>query len=72
MNTSEQHKATRGSCLLDLLLRPVVGVLGLLTVGEMGKVKNRESPKSTTEVGISAFLDRQFPMLPRRVGFWVW
>ena len=23
MNTSEQHKATRGSCLLDLFLRPV-------------------------------------------------
>ena len=47
MNTSEQHKATRGSCLLDLFLRPVVGLLGLLTVGERGEVKNRnrESPE---------------------------
>ena len=51
MNTSEQHKATRGSCLLDLFLRPVVGLLGLLTVGERGEVKNRESPESTTKVG---------------------
>ena len=34
MNTSEQHKATRGSCLLDLFLRPVVGLLRQLTVGE--------------------------------------
>ena len=42
----------------------VVGVVGLLTVGE-GEVKNGESPESTTKVGISAFLDRQFPMLPR-------
>ena len=25
-------------------------------------MKNRESPESTTEVGISAFLDRQFPI----------
>ena len=50
VNTSEQHKATRGSCLLDLFLRPVVGLLELLTVGE-GEVKNRESPESTTEVG---------------------
>ena len=45
MNTSEQHKATRGSCLLDLFLRPVVGLLGLLIVGERGEVKNRESPE---------------------------
>ena len=51
MNSSEQHKATRESCLLDLFLRPVVGLLGLLTVGERGEVKNRESPESTTEVG---------------------
>ena len=51
MNTSEQHKATRGSCLLDLFLRPVVGLLGLLTVGEREEVKNRESPESTTKVG---------------------
>ena len=50
-NTSEQHKATRGSCLLDLFIRPVVGLLGLLTVEERGEVKNRESPESTTEVG---------------------
>ena len=50
MNTIEQHKATRGSCLLDLFLRPVVGLLGLLTVGERGDVKNRESPESITEV----------------------
>ena len=52
MNTSEQHKATRGSCLLDLFIRPVVGLLGLLTVGERGpgEVKNRESPESTTKV----------------------
>ena len=50
MNTIEQHKATRGSCLLDLFLRPVVGLLGLLTVGERGDVKDRESPESTTEV----------------------
>ena len=34
MNTSEQHKATQGSCLRDLFLRPVVGLLGLLTVGQ--------------------------------------
>ena len=27
MNTSEQHKAKRGSCLLDLFLRPIVGLL---------------------------------------------
>ena len=25
-------------------------------------MKNRESPESTTEIGISAFLDRQFPI----------
>ena len=43
MNTSEQHKATPGSCLLDLFLRPLVGLLELLTVGERGEVKNRES-----------------------------
>ena len=42
----------------------VVRVVGLLTVRE-GEMKNGESPESTTEVGISAFLDRQFPMLPR-------
>ena len=40
-----------------------MGVVGLLA-GE-GEVKNIESPESTTEVGISAFLDRQFFMLPR-------
>ena len=53
MNTSEQHKATRGSCLLDLFIRPVVKLLGLLTVGKRGpgEVKNRESPESTTKVG---------------------
>ena len=51
MNTSEQHKVTRGSWLLDLFLRPVVELLGLLTVGERGEVKNRESPESTTKVG---------------------
>ena len=53
MNTTdctEQHKATRGSCLLDSFLRPVVGLLGLLTVGERGDIKSRESPESTTEV----------------------
>ena len=42
----------------------VVGVVGLLTVGR-GEVKNGESPETKTEVGISAFLDRQFLMLPR-------
>ena len=42
----------------------VVGVVGLLTGGEWGS-ENGESPESTTKVGISAFLDRQFPMLPR-------
>ena len=51
MNTSEEHKATQGSCLHDLFLRPVVGLLGLLTVGERGEVKNRESPESTTKFG---------------------
>ena len=30
-----------------------------------GEEKNRESPESTTKVGISAFLDRQFLILPR-------
>ena len=35
-------------------------------------MKNGESPESTTKVGTCAFLDRQFPMLPRYVGFWVW
>ena len=45
MNPSEQHKATQGSSLLDLFLRLVVGLLGLLTVGERGEVKNRESPE---------------------------
>ena len=49
MNTSEQHKATQGSCLHDLFLRPVVGLLGLLTVGEKDKVRNRESPESTNQ-----------------------
>ena len=39
MNSSEQHKLTRGSCLLDLFLRPVVGLLGLLTAWETGDVK---------------------------------
>ena len=43
----------------------VVGVVGLLTVRGRGEVKHRESPESTSEVGISAFFDRQFPMLPR-------
>ena len=43
----------------------VVGVVGLLTVKERGEVKHRESPGSTPEVGISAFFDRQFSMLPR-------
>ena len=39
---------------------------GLLTVGGGGgQMKNRGSPESTTEVGISAFLHSQFPMLPR-------
>ena len=38
---------------------------GAVDSGGRGKVKNGESPESTTEVGISAFLDRQFPMLPR-------
>ena len=51
MNTSAQHKATQGSCLHDLFLRPVVGLLGLLTVGEKGEAKSRESPESTTKVG---------------------
>ena len=47
MNTSEQHmyKAAQGSCLLDLFLRLVVGLLGLLTVGERKEIKNRESPE---------------------------
>ena len=43
----------------------VVGVVGLLTVMGRGKVKHRESPGPTCEVGISAFFDRQFSMLPR-------
>ena len=43
----------------------VVGVVGLLTVRGRGEVKHRESPGSTCEVGISAFFDRQFSMLPR-------
>ena len=43
----------------------VVGVVGLLTVRGRGEVKHRESPGSTPEVGISAFFDRQFSMLPR-------
>ena len=30
-----------------------------------GEVKHRESPESTSEDGISAFFERQFPMLPR-------
>ena len=42
-----------------------VGILGLLTVMGRGEVKHRESPESTSEVGISAFFDRQFPILPR-------
>ena len=42
----------------------VVGVVGLLTVGG-GEVKHRESLESTSEDGISAFFERQFPMLPR-------
>ena len=43
----------------------VLGLVGLLTVRGRGEVKHRESPKSTPKVGISAFFDRQFPMLPR-------
>ena len=43
----------------------VVGVVGLLTVRGRGEVNHRESPGSTCEVGISAFFDRQFSMLPR-------
>ena len=43
----------------------VVGVVGLLTVKGRGEVKHIESPGSTSEVGISAFFDRQFSMLPR-------
>ena len=39
MDTSEQHKATQGSCLLDLFLRPVVGVLGCWQSGRGGKWK---------------------------------
>ena len=43
--------------------RGVVGVVGLLTVGEVeSKI---ESPDSTSKGGISTFFDRQFPMLPR-------
>ena len=34
----------------------VVGVVGLVT-GRGGGSENRESPESTTEVAISAFLD---------------
>ena len=30
-----------------------------------GEVKHRESLESTSEDGISAFFERQFPMLPR-------
>ena len=41
------------------------GVVGLLTVKGRGKVKYIESPGSTSEVGISAFFDRQFSMLLR-------
>ena len=33
-------------------------------------MKNRGSPESRTEVGISGFLHGRFPMLPRQVGFW--
>ena len=40
------------------------GVVGLLTVRGRREVKHRESPESTSEVGISPFFDGQFPMLP--------
>ena len=43
----------------------VLAVVGLLTAKGRGKVKHRESPGSTGAVGISAFFDRQFSMLPR-------
>ena len=43
----------------------LVGVVGLLTVRGRGEMKHRESPGSTSEVGISAFFDRQFSMLPK-------
>ena len=42
-----------------------MGVVGLLRVRERGEVKHRESPESTSEVGISAVFGRQFPMLTR-------
>ena len=48
MNSSEQHKPTRGSCLLDLFLRQVVGLLGLLTVGERElklKIESLQNPQ---------------------------
>ena len=38
----------------------VVGVVGLLSVKGRREVKHRESPASTSEVGISAFFDRHF------------
>ena len=41
------------------------GGSGDVDSGGGGEMKNGEPPESTTEVGISAFLDRQFPMLPR-------
>ena len=49
MNSSEQHKATRGSCLLDIFLRPLVGLLGLLTVG--GSLQNQQPRLVVAKVG---------------------
>ena len=59
MNTSEQHKATRGSCLLDIFLRPVVGLLGLLTVG--GSLQNnRGQPRLVpAKVGKMSFKQKR-------------
>ena len=64
MNTSEQHKVTRGSCLLDLFIRPVVGLLGLLTVGERGpgKLKIESLPNQQPRL-IAANVGRSLGMV---------